>query len=171
MNADKSIITERLSLGPIHESDQDALISIFKHEVVSATYMVPDIRSSEDEKKIFTALLTLSNRSDRYVYGIFLCDRLIGIINDTEINGRKIELGYALNPDCFSRGYMTEALNAMIKHLFTVGFDEVICGAFDHNLASIRVMQKCGMSMIEKTDEIKYGSAVHQCIYYSIKRS
>ena len=54
MNTDKSIITERLSLGPIHESDQDALISIFKHEVVSATYMVPDIRSSEDEKKIFT---------------------------------------------------------------------------------------------------------------------
>jgi RimJ/RimL family protein N-acetyltransferase len=104
------------------------------------------------------------------VYGIFLTNRLIGIINDTEINGKQIEIGYALNPEFFSNGYMTEALSTLICHLFEEGFEEVVCGAFDHNTASVRVMEKCGMTKIAKTDDIEYRGNIHHCIYYSIRR-
>lgn len=171
MSADKSsIVTERLTLGVIREEDFDALISIFKDETVSKTYMVPDMQSVDEEKRLFASLLNLSIRSDRYVYGIFLGNQLIGIINDTDIDGKVIELGYALHPDFFSKGYMTEALSALIKHLLENGFDEVVCGAFDHNTASIRVMEKCGMSRIDRTEKIEYRHKLHHCIYYSIKK-
>lgn len=165
------IITERLTLDTIRECDFDSLISIFKSEAVSRTYMVPDMNTAEDEEKLFNVLLSLSARQDRYVYGIFLDDSLIGIINDTEINGDRIEIGYALDPNYFSMGYMTEALFGLIGHLFKLGFEEVVCSAFDHNVASIRVMEKCGMIMHDKTDEIEYRGKIHQCIYYSIKRT
>ena len=162
----KRIITERLTLDTIRECDFDSLISIFKSEAVSRTYM----KTTADEERLFNALLSLSALQDRYVYGIFLDGGLIGIINDTEINGDRIEVGYALDPNYFSMGYMTEALCGLIGHLFKIGFAEVICGAFDHNVASIRVMEKCGMTMLDKTDEIEYRGKMHQCIYYSIKR-
>ena len=165
-----SIVTARLTLDVIREEDFDSLISIFKDETVSKTYMVPDMKCGDEETRLFTSLLNLSLRNDRYVYGIFLDKRLIGIINDTEIDGNTIEIGYALHPDFFSKGYMTEALNGLITHLFENGFDEIVCGAFDHNTSSIRVMEKCGMSRIDKTEEIEYRHKVHHCIYYSIKK-
>lgn len=167
----KRIITERLTLDTIRECDFDSLISIFKSEAVSRTYMVPDMKTTADEERLFNALLSLSARQDRYVYGIFLDGGLIGIINDTEINGDRIEVGYALDPNYFSMGYMTEALCGLIGHLFKIGFGEVVCGAFDHNVASIRVMEKCGMTMLDKTEEIEYRSKLHRCIYYSLKRT
>ena len=167
----KRIITARLTLDVIRECDFNSLISIFKSEAVSRTYMVPDMNTAEDEEKLFNVLLSLSARQDRYVYGIFLDDSLIGIINDTEINGDRIEVGYALDHNYFSMGYMTEALFGLIGHLFKLGFEEVVCGAFDHNVASIRVMEKCGMTLLDKTDEIEYRGKLHKCIYHSIKRT
>lgn len=166
----KRITTERLTLDVIREVDFDALITLFKDEMVSNTYMVPYMPSLEDEKRLFTSILQLSRRQDQYVYGIFLTNRLIGIINDTEISGKEIELGYALNPKYFSMGYMTEALRGLITHLFDQGFERVICGAFDHNASSIRVMEKCGMSKMSKVEDIEYRGTSHKCIYYSISR-
>ena len=71
MNKSK-IATARISLDIIREEDFDALISIFKDKTVSKTYMVPDMQSDDEEKRLFASLLNLSIRSDRYVYGIFL---------------------------------------------------------------------------------------------------
>ena len=101
--------------------------------------------------------------------GIYLDGRLIGLINDTKIDGKSIEMGYALHPEHHSRGYMSEAFSAMIDYLFSRGFDEVTAGAFEGNAASIRVMQKCGMVRLEKTDEIDYRGITHRCIYFSKK--
>jgi len=53
--------------------------------------------------------------------------------------------------------------------MFARGFSEVLAGAFEENLASMRIMEKSGMTRIEKTDEIEYRGKVHQCVYYSKK--
>ena len=68
----KRITTERLALDVIREVDFDDLITIFKDTTVSKTYMVPDLKSLDEEKRLFSALLELSVRQGRYVYGIFL---------------------------------------------------------------------------------------------------
>ena len=41
---------------------------------------------------------------------------------------------------------------------------------FEENIASIRVMEKCGMMRQEHHDEISYRSVVHRCVYYAIKK-
>ena len=166
---EKKISTERLTLDAITDKDFESLIAILKDDTVSKTYMVPSLKTPEDEKRIFSALSDLSRRSDRYVYGIFLREKLIGIVNDTEIEGKVIELGYAISPEFFGKGYMTEALKGLIKHLFFRGFKQILCGAFEDNAASIRVMQKCGMRKIRKTEDLVYRNEKHLCVFYSVK--
>lgn len=166
----REITTTRLTLGTIRECDFDALMSIFKSDAVKATYMVPDLQTREDEMKLFSALRALSEREDRYVFGIFLDGNLIGILNDTEINGVNIEMGYALHPDYHNQGYATEAFSAVIEHLFSKGFEVILAGAFEENAASMRVMEKCGMKRTKMTAEIEYRGVTHKCIYYSIKK-
>ena len=165
----RELKTPRLTLGEIRECDFDALMTIFKSDVVKATYMVPDLETREAEIKLFERLRDLSLRESRYVFGIFLDSKLIGLLNDTEICGKTIEVGYALHPDYHSRGFATEALGAVIPYLFAEGFDQILAGAFETHTASTRVMEKCGMKRTKMTSEIEYRGKTHKCVYYSIK--
>ena len=92
----------------------------------------------------------------------------MGILNATEVSGDSVELGYALLPAFHGQGYATEALGALIEVLFAFGFRQVIAGAFEDNAASIRVMVKCGMQLLPKTDTVTYRGACHRCVYYGI---
>ena len=165
----RELKTPRLTLGEIRECDFDAMMAIFKSDVVKATYMVPDLETLEAEIKLFERLRDLSLREDRYVFGIFLDSKLIGLLNDTEICGKTIEVGYALHPDYHGRGFATESLGAVIPYLFSEGFDQILAGAFETNTASTRVMEKSGMKRTKMTSEIEYRGKTHKCVYYSIK--
>ncbi len=164
------ITTPRLTLASLRECDLDALMAIFKNDIVKATYMLPDLPTRDDEIKLFETLRNLSLREDRYVFGIYLKDTLIGLINDCEINNKCIEMGYALHPDHHNLGFATEAFGAIISHLFSKGFEQVIAGAFEENTASLRVMEKCGMKRTKMTAKIDYRGIKHKCVYYSIKK-
>lgn len=60
-----------------------------------------------------------------------------------DYKGRSI--GYVLSKDYWNKGLMTEAVKAVIDYLFnTLDYDFLLCGHFDHNLASKRVQEKCG---------------------------
>lgn len=166
----RQIQTLRLTLGEIRDCDFDDMMSVLKNDVVAATYRIPDLDTREAELELFEYLRDISQREDRYLFGIFLDGKLIGLINDCEINDECIEMGYALHPDYHNRGYTTEAFSAVIKSLLSKGFTEIIAGAFEDNIASIRVMEKCGMQRTKMTAEIEYRGKTHKCVYYSIKR-
>lgn len=166
----RQIQTLRLTLGEIRDCDFDDMMSVLKSEVVAATYRIPDLDTREAEIELFEYLRDISQREDRYLFGIFLDGKLIGLINDCEINDECIEMGYALHPDYHNQGYTTEAFSAVIKSLLSKGFTEIIAGAFEDNIASIRVMEKCGMKRTKMTAEIEYRGKTHKCVYYSIKK-
>lgn len=166
----RQIQTLRLTLGEIRDCDFDDMMSVLKNDVVAATYRIPNLDTRADELELFEYLRDISQREDRYLFGIFLDGKLIGLINDCEINDECIEMGYALHPDYHNRGYTTEAFAAVIKSLLSKGFTEIIAGAFEDNLASMRVMEKCGMKRTKMTAEIEYRGKTHKCVYYSIKR-
>ena len=132
--------------------------------------MIPDFESREAAERLFYAFMRLSDAADRFVGAICLDDELVGFMNDTEIVGEAVEMGYVISTEYQNKGYCTEALSGAIKHLFENGFSEVICGAFEENAASLRVMQKCGMKLLDKTDVIEYRGKEHGCVYYSAKK-
>jgi len=167
----KDVQTARLELREILESDREYLIDLFTDAQVKQTYMLPDFADRGEAELLFTRIRELSEKEDRYVFAISYQGELIGLINDTEIEGTRIELGYALRPKYHNRGFATEALQAIIKHLFEVGFEEIMAGAFEENVASQRVMEKCGMVRISKTELIDYRGRTHLCVYYQKRRA
>lgn len=164
------IRTHRLILKPLTEADQEAALDLLTNGMVSKTYMLPDFEHREDAIPLSRRLLDLSNGTARYLRGIYLRDRLIGYLNEVEKEGHSMEVGYLIHPDYHNQGYMTEALTAFIRDLFSLGLEEVIAGAFEENPASLRVMEKASMKKLDRSDEIEYRGKVHRCIYYSSRK-
>ncbi len=158
-----------LILRPFLPTDQDRVLEILTSSTVNKTYMLPDYEKPEDAVPLFNRLSQLSRDSSRFVRCIALDVTPVGFLNDVEIKDGGIELGYVIHPDSHNRGLMTQGLRAAISELMKLGYEQIICGAFDHNHASIRVMEKCGMKKIPKTDEIEYRGRIHRCVYYSTK--
>ena len=163
--------TQRLEIKNLSDKDREAVIDLLTDDRVKEFYMMPDFPSREDAAPLFERLKALSLNDDRYVAGIYLDGAFIGIINETEVKNKTIELGYAILPKFHNRGYGTEALKASIDYLFRRGFEEVTAGAFEENSASFRVMVKSGMEKQEYQDEIEYRGKVHRCVYYSKKKN
>ena len=159
--------TKRLELRPFQNSDRDAAVRLLMDGQVKQTYMLPDFENETRAEGLFRRLMELSLKEGRDVAAISLDSQLIGFMNDVEIDGDAVEMGYVIHPDHWGKGYMTEALEAAIEELHRIGFHQVITGAFDTNLASIRVMEKCGMEKLSKTDSIDYRGKTHNCVYYA----
>ena len=61
------------------------------------------------------------------------------------------ELGYRLNRSAWGKGYATEGSRALIARGFTVGgATRVVASAYADNIASWRVMEKAGMTLVRR---------------------
>ena len=149
------------------QEDQEVILEILTDPSVAKTYMLPEFRQKEDALPLFLRLMALSQQEDRYVRCIRLKGRAIGFLNDVEIRNGKIELGYVIHPAYQSQGHMTQALGLAIRELHENSFSEVICGAFEENPASLRVMAKSGMQKSDYTDTVEYRGRTHRCLYYT----
>lgn len=164
------IETERLKLMPLEESACSGVVRLLTDKTVGKTYMVPDFQSKAEAEALFARLQTLSKEQDRFVVGIYFGTECVGIMNETEVVDKQIELGYAILPEYHNQGFATEALKAAIRWLLDRGFERVITGAFQENAASIRVMVKSGMKPVGRHDQIEYRGATHQCVYYMAEK-
>lgn len=160
------IATPRLTLHAMTEKDADNMLDLLSDPIVGKTYMIPEFPDRNAAYPLFEKIKNLSS-SDRFVYGVYLEDSLIGFINDVDIQEKTIELGYAYLPKYYNQGFATEALRACIDALFALGYETVRTGAFEENLASMRVMEKAGMTRCDDTEIIEYRGKKHLCIYYA----
>lgn len=162
--------TNRLEIKPISPDDKEAVLDLLTSETVGRTYMLPDYRSRREAEPLFQRLVALSADESRYVAGVYLDGQFIGMMNDTEIKGKQVEMGYAYLPDYYNRGYATEAFRGAISYLLNHGFETVVAGAFAENPASLRVMEKCGMTRQAYIDTLDYRGVTHTCIYYAVTK-
>ncbi len=165
------IKTERLVLQPIGQAALADLVELLTDDTVKQTYLVPDFQTMQDAWNMAQRIRALSQDAGRYVSGIYLDGQFIGLLNETEVSGGTIEVGYALLPRFYNRGYCTEALQGAIQYLFAHGFTEVKAGAFEDHHASIRVMEKNGMTPMTCWDEVDYRGKTHRCVYYAVQKN
>ena len=162
--------TQRLEIRPITPEDREAVLDLLMDETVGKTYMLPEYGDRQNAVPLFERLVLLSADESRYVAGVYLKGQFIGMMNETEIKGSSIEMGYAYLPAFYNRGYATEAFAGAIAYLFRCGFQTVVAGAFADNAASLRVMEKCGMIPTGQTEEMEYRGRTHRCVGYEISR-
>lgn len=164
----ETLVTKNLILKSIEKSDRNNVFSVFENALVGKTYMIPVFIDDATREKFLIRLIENTKKIEKFCYGIYLNKSFIGLLNDVNVENDEIEVGYCLHPNYWNKGYATEALDAAIKELFRIGYKTVVAAHFIENPASGRVMQKCGMKKIEKTEVIEYQGSEHQCIYYAI---
>lgn len=162
--------TPRLTLLPFAVEDQARALDILTSSEVNRTYMLPDFVDRAAAVPLFERLRGFSLDTVRFVYAVHAEGVLVGFINEMEKTTDTMELGYVIHPDCWHRGYATEALTACIAELFRMGYACVRAGYFEENAASARVMEKCGMRPVDQTERIHYRGEERVCRYREICR-
>ena len=166
----EKIKTARLTLRSFNDGDAEDMIAMLTDSEIKKTYMIPALDAREKQMKLFTRFKGLSLTDEHFVYAICNENKLVGFMNDVEIDEDFVELGYVISPEYKGRGYATEALSAAIEEIFASGFLCVKTGAFEENKASIRVMEKCSMTRTDQMDFIEYRGKKHRCVYFEKRK-
>ena len=156
-----------LSLSPIPPEVLPWLSRVLRDETVKRTYMIPDLDEA-GARKLADRFASLSRDPQRFVRGIFVDGKPVGFLNDTQIDGTAIELGWVVDPRYQNRGYATEAVRLAAKALSQMGFTVLIAGAFVENKASLRVMEKAGMQKIPRQETVSYRGIDRLCVFYQM---
>ncbi len=163
--------TPRLILKPFDECDRQQMVDVLCNKDIKKTYMIPDFDDKKQAEPLFEKLMNFSRADNHFVYGIYFNDRVIGFVNDCEIKDSTIEIGYVITPEHQGKGFATEAVQICIDELFRMGFSRIRAGFFEENMASCRVMEKCGMHKFDLEEDIEYKGVLHHCLYYEIHKT
>ena len=108
----------------------------------------------------------------RWIVEIKDTHELIGTIDvvKKDISNKVFELGHCYSKVSWGKGYATEAFKGAIQYLFENGYSVIRAGIFEDNIASSRVLEKCGLKLTKMTEDIEYKGKVHHCVYFEIGR-
>ena len=158
--------TNRLTLRPWREEDAAVLFKWASDPDVGPRAGWPPHRSEEESLEI---IRTVFNNDSNWAIELKETGEAIGAIGygpscDCRLPARDGEplCGYWVAKPYWNRGICTEALRLMLDHIrSTTEIKSLISGHFVDNLASGRVMEKCGFIPTGETciDETQYQGA------------
>ncbi|MBQ8556145.1 MAG: GNAT family N-acetyltransferase [Clostridia bacterium] len=134
----KPIATQRLLLRPQQPSDAGELVAA--HSLAMTV---------DEAKRTVAAMIEEGSKPFAFHWTITLEGHAIGRIKGWEVNPYNgyIQLGYDIGPDYRCKGYMTEAVSAVIRYLLEQAeANRVYCSVRENNTASCRVCEKAGMT-------------------------
>lgn len=169
------IKTERLLLRRFTLNDSDNVFNRWAGSFENSRFVMRYPHNNADEsRKMLVEYVENYSKMDFYMWGIVFEDELIGYICGNELNTeiKSICIGYCITQSCWNKGITTEATTAVINYFFYLGFNRVFSYHNPLNLASGKVMQKCGMQF---EGRIRGGSLfageICDCLQYSILRT
>ncbi len=148
--------TERVLLRRFTEADADNLAALDDDpEVMRYLTGGPPTPRDVIEREILPAYLRYYERGDRYGYWAAIekaTGDFLGWFHFRPGEGAgpgEVELGYRLRRVAWGKGYGTEVSRALIRKGFTeLGVQRVVASTYEHNVASRRVMEKAGMTLV-----------------------
>ncbi|KAL5364939.1 GNAT domain-containing protein [Aspergillus floccosus] len=168
------ILTQRLLLRPLADSDAEDLFAIrSRPEVARTNYPKTPHQSVQETRewmasKIFTAgpenligrhftyVLIERGQSESDIERLLAGGQVIGYVGINEVYPSP-EIGYSIHPDFWGKGYATEALEGLLKAWWEMprprreDLDERVERVFaiceKINVGSSRVLSKCGLKV------------------------
>ena len=143
------ITAPRVVLRWISEDDIDSLYEIFSNRHVMRYWSTVPLPNREAAAELQREIAEGNERETMFKWGLALrdSDKVIGtamLLNLSREDGRA-ELGYAMAHAYWGKGYMNEALNALVSHAFEVmDLRRLEADVDPRNAASIRVLEKLG---------------------------
>lgn len=143
----KTLVTERLILRPIIESDAEAIFEYSQGENVGINAGWKPHESIEETREIMKQVFL----NQEFVFGIELkaTGKLIGSIGlvpdpKRQNDGTRM-IGYAIGENYWGNGYTTEATRALLRFGFDeLNLDLISATCYPYNERSKNVLKKCG---------------------------
>ena len=144
------LLTPRLKLRPLTMRDEKDMYRYASDPAVSRYVLWDTHESPRQTRAHLRAAIRQYRAGDPASFAIERRSdgRLIGTIGFMWINcdHRSTEVGYSLARDCWNQGYATEALTAVLHFGFAkLRLNRIEAQHDVDNVASGRVMEKCGM--------------------------
>lgn len=140
--------TDRLVMRAMTAADADAFFALNSHPEVMRHTGEPPIESVEAARQALERYPDF----DTVGYGRWGCvlretGALIGFCGLKSLDDLdEVDIGYRFLPEYWGRGLATEACRASLAFGFdTIGLERIIGLVMPANVASIRVLDKCGM--------------------------
>ncbi len=166
--------TERLLLRPFEQSDLEDLFAYARQPEVGPA---AGWRPHEDIEETREVLQNFLDNSEELAIVDVAEGKVIGSIGLTKDerrdNSRAKAMGYALNRHYWGRGYMAEAVKALLNYgFYTQLLNLVSIYHFPFNEQSRRVIEKCGFAYEGTLRQAKgvYDGQVHDIVCYSMTR-
>lgn len=141
------LATERLLLRPITESDAEDIYGYSRNEDVGINAGWAPHGSIEETREVMKHVFI----GQQFVFGMVLKEtgRLfgsIGLVPDPKRQNDKTRMiGYAIGKDYWGKGYMTEAVLALLRFGFEeLNLDLISAYCYPYNERSKNVLKKCG---------------------------
>lgn len=143
--------TNRLLLRPLQESDAPALLTIFSDEKVMQYWSTPPWDSIEIAQAPIARVLKAMAEGTSIRLGIERAKdhALIGTVSLFDLNEqcRRAEIGYGMAHSAWGKGYMNEALSALLDFGFTqLNLNRVEADIDTRNIASVKSLERLGFS-------------------------
>jgi len=163
--------TERLVLRPLSVDDAPAVHRISNEPRVRRYLWDDEPVTSAQIQAVVAQSVRMFSAEGVGLFGMRLrgSAELVGFcgFGHTRDGPQEIELIYELTPELWSMGLATEASRACLRHAFeAAGLDKVVAGADAPNVASLRVIEKLGMTAV---GEIAPGQPGTQ--FYALNRT
>jgi ribosomal-protein-alanine N-acetyltransferase len=144
-----TIEAKRISLRWISEADTDAFFAIYSHPEVMRYWSTPPLPGRDAAAKLIAKIHADYRRRLILKWGIArrTDNQLIGSLTlfNLDFNHRRAEIGYALGRDHWGRGYMNEALQAVLGYAFeTLSLHRIEADVDPRNAASIKTLERLG---------------------------
>lgn len=168
--------TERLLLRKITQADTKDIYHYGKNPTVSQYVPWKPHKSMKDTEAYVEFVLRKYDNGELAPWGIEYKEngRLIGTIDFVSWNLRHktAEIGYVVSHDYWGKGIATEAAKEVIKFGFEkMDLVRIEAKCFVENIASIRVMEKSGMSYEGTLRKVMFIKGKHRDLkVYSILR-
>ena len=149
----KRIETKRLILRSPKESDAEPMFSNWANDPEVTKYLTWNPHESVEVTKMIVSRW-LKEEEDpktvRFVITIKGNDEPVGTIDVVGYHDGDPEIGYCLSRKLWGQGYMTEACQAVMDYLFSLGHKRILIDAAEENAGSNRVIAKCGFRFVGK---------------------
>lgn len=163
------ILTERLVLRPLRADDLDPLHAIFSNPEAMRYWDRPAWDDRDHSARLLEAFMR--DAPDQHLErAIELDGRFIGRVG----MWKRFEVGYILSPAHWGQGYATEALAALIPHVFAAfpEAEQLTAEVDPRNIGSRKVLQKCGFTLahVEERNFLYGDSEWCDTAYYVLPR-
>lgn len=144
-----ALSTPRLLLRPLHSADAAALLAIFSDPRVMRYWSTPPWAAIGQAHSFIEQSVAAMSGGEALRLGLERRDdaQLIGqcTLFDFRQPSRRAEVGYAMAAGAWGRGYMHEALRALLNHGFsTLTLNRVEADIDPRNRASARSLERLG---------------------------